>query len=121
MNGGRLVVPATTSPAEERAARDGQTRTAPLDTQPRRAAVLGFARDLLAEYRHTLPGAIVVDVGTIQEPSGNERWAVVEANGAWGSGCYASDPHRAVDVVLHSTVPVGALSDHDRHFVRRTG
>ncbi|QTA32664.1 ATP-grasp domain, R2K clade family 2 [Streptomyces sp. CA-256286] len=45
---------------------------------------LAFGRDLLAAARQTLPSAIVVDVGVDDEG----RWAVVEANAAWGSGCY---------------------------------
>ncbi|CAO0836883.1 ATP-grasp domain-containing protein OS=Streptomyces microflavus OX=1919 GN=Smic_32190 PE=4 SV=1 [Streptomyces microflavus] len=47
------------------------------------------------------------------------RWAVVEANAAWGSGCYEADPDRALDTVLRAAGPVTELSAYDRDFVRR--
>ncbi|MCW2913360.1 MAG: hypothetical protein JWN52_1428 [Actinomycetia bacterium] len=99
-------------------AADGEQSLVPLEGHPRRDAVLGFAADVLAETAHTLPSAIVVDVGPVHRPVDGERWAVIEANGAWGSGCYAADPQRALDVVLRASVPFDALSDHDRRFVR---
>ncbi|MFD7758807.1 ATP-grasp domain-containing protein [Streptomyces microflavus] len=76
---------------------------------------LAFGRDLLAAARQTLPSAIVVDVGVDDEG----RWAVVEANAAWGSGCYEADPDRALDTVLRAAGPVTELSAYDRDFVRR--
>jgi ATP-grasp domain, R2K clade family 2 len=96
----------------------GRPDRAPLDGHPHRIAVLGFARDLLAACGATLPSAIVVDIGVTVDVVGNEQWAVVEANGAWGSGCYAADPDRALDVVLRASGPIETLDQHDLQFVR---
>lgn len=42
----------------------------------------------------------VVDVGYMTHPvSGKSGWAVVEANGAWGSGVYGCDPIEALKVI----------------------
>ncbi|GAA3956816.1 hypothetical protein GCM10023085_44250 [Actinomadura viridis] len=90
----------------------------PLEGHGRRGEVLGFAREMLAVAGGTLPGAVVVDVGVIAEPDGGERWAVVEANGAWGSGCYAADPGRALEVVLRSSGPGTLMGERDRSFAR---
>ncbi|MER5896494.1 ATP-grasp domain-containing protein [Streptomyces sp. NPDC001876] len=92
-----------------RYAEGGRFRPAPLS-----AGALAFGADLLAAAGHTLPSAIVVDAGTTDAG----RWAVIEANAAWASGCYASDPDRALDVVLRAAGPVGRLTERDRAFVR---
>ncbi|MGI8332846.1 ATP-grasp domain-containing protein [Actinomadura scrupuli] len=99
-------------------AADGEAEIVSLDGHPRRASVLGFAEGLLAELGATLPSAVVVDIGTVHDPVEGEHWAVIEANGAWGSGCYAADPQRALDVVLRASCPVDLMSAHDRGFVR---
>ncbi|MFZ4267539.1 ATP-grasp domain-containing protein [Streptomyces arboris] len=83
---------------------------------PAGSGALAFGRELLAAVRETLPSAIVVDVGVDDEG----RWAVVEANAAWGSGCYDADPGRALDTVLRAAGPVGELTPYDRDFIRRT-
>ncbi|GLZ34753.1 hypothetical protein Lesp02_69400 [Lentzea sp. NBRC 105346] len=70
-----------------------------------------FGADVLAAT--TLPSAIVVDVGRI-----GGDWAVIEANAAWASGCYVSDPDRVLDVVLRAAGPAAAVGDHDRRFLR---
>ncbi|WP_179892074.1 ATP-grasp domain-containing protein [Streptomyces sp. rh34] len=75
---------------------------------------LAFGRDVLATAGETLPSAIVVDVGRNDEG----RWAVIEANAAWASGCYSADPDRALDTVLRAAGPATDLSPHDRGFVR---
>ncbi|MEU9931396.1 ATP-grasp domain-containing protein [Streptomyces anulatus] len=75
---------------------------------------LAFGRDVLAAAGETLPSAIVVDVGRDDEG----RWAVIEANAAWASGCYSADPDRALETVLRAAGPATALSPHDRDFVR---
>lgn len=75
---------------------------------------LAFGRDVLAAAGKTLPSAIVVDVGRDDEG----RWAVIEANAAWASGCYSADPDRALDTVLRAAGPATDLSPHDRAFVR---
>ncbi|ARF73163.1 hypothetical protein B7C62_13455 [Kitasatospora albolonga] len=82
---------------------------------PAAPGALAFARDLLAAAAATLPSAIVVDVGVDDEG----RWAVVEANAAWGSGCYDADPDRSLDTVLRSAGPVGELAPPDHDFIRR--
>ncbi|MFD4174196.1 ATP-grasp domain-containing protein [Streptomyces anulatus] len=75
---------------------------------------LAFGQDVLAAAGETLPSAIVVDVGRDDEG----RWAVIEANAAWASGCYSADPDRALETVLRAAGPATALSPHDRAFVR---
>lgn len=47
-----------------------------------------------------LPAAIVIDVGLIA----GRGWAVIEANGAWGSGIYGCDPAEVFDVVSRATI-----------------
>jgi hypothetical protein len=98
----------------------GRLDAVPLDGHRHRAAVLGFAAELLGAYGDTLPGAVVVDVGlvTASRPGDAEGWAVVEANMAWFSNCYAADPDRALDVVLRSAGPRDRLAPRDRPFVR---
>ncbi|MFI1251824.1 ATP-grasp domain-containing protein [Streptomyces anulatus] len=75
---------------------------------------LAFGQDVLAAAGETLPSAIVVDVGRDDEG----RWAVIEPNAAWASGCYSADPDRALETVLRAAGPATALSPHDRAFVR---
>ncbi|WDG30632.1 ATP-grasp domain-containing protein [Streptomyces sp. CA-278952] len=75
---------------------------------------LTFGREVLTAAGETLPSAIVVDVGRDDEG----RWAVIEANAAWASGCYSADADRVLDTVLRSAGPVTELSPHDRGFVR---
>ncbi|MFJ1781464.1 ATP-grasp domain-containing protein [Streptomyces anulatus] len=87
----------------------GRLRVGPPDGD-----ALAFGRDVLAAAGETLPSAIVVDVGRDDEG----RWAVIEANAAWASGCYSADPDRALETVLRAAGPATALSPHDRDFVR---
>ncbi|NDZ61299.1 ATP-grasp domain-containing protein [Streptomyces anulatus] len=87
----------------------GRLRLGPADGD-----ALAFGRDVLAAAGETLPSAIVVDVGRDDEG----RWAVIEANAAWASGCYSADPDRALETVLRAAGPATALSPHDRAFVR---
>ncbi|MER5785019.1 ATP-grasp domain-containing protein [Streptomyces mobaraensis] len=72
-----------------------------------------FGAELLAAHADTLPSAVVVDVGTVAD-----GWAVIEANAAWASGLYTTDPDTALDVVLRAAGPHTALADRDRPFVR---
>lgn len=95
--------------AAGRYAEGGRLRLGPADGD----AVV-FGREVLAAAGETLPSAIVVDVG--RDDAG--RWAVIEANAAWASGCYAADPGRALDTVLRAAGPATDLSPHDRGFVR---
>ncbi|MDQ0985069.1 ATP-grasp domain-containing protein [Streptomyces sp. V2I9] len=75
---------------------------------------LAFGRDVLAAAGDSLPSAVVVDVG--RDDAG--RWAVVEANAAWASGCYEAEPARALDTVLRAAGPLAELSPYDRGFLR---
>jgi hypothetical protein len=111
------ILDATVHTASQYAA-NGHPDRMPLDGHSHRAAVLGFARDLLAACATTLPSAIVVDTGITVDATGTEQWAVVETNGAWGSGCYAADPDRALDVVLRASGTNQALHRHDQQFIR---
>ncbi|MEU4744266.1 hypothetical protein AB0G02_27905, partial [Actinosynnema sp. NPDC023658] len=66
-----------------------------------------------------LPGAVVVDVGLTGPPDDpRAEVVVVEANMAWFSQVYRSDPARALDVVLRVAGPLGDVSTADRPFVR---
>jgi hypothetical protein len=44
--------------------------------------------------------------------------AVIEANAAWASGLYTSDPQRALDVLLRAAAPVQSIAARDRRFLR---
>ncbi|WP_245730479.1 ATP-grasp domain-containing protein [Micromonospora pallida] len=81
---------------------------------PPSSDALAFGTDLLAGYGHTLPSAIVVDVGLV-----DGHWAVIEANAAWASGAYVADPDLALDVVLRAASPTASVSVRDRPFIRR--
>ncbi|MFJ6610212.1 ATP-grasp domain-containing protein [Streptomyces sp. NPDC091289] len=92
-----------------RYAEGGRLRLGPPDGD-----ALAFGREVLATAGETLPSAIVVDIG--RDDTG--RWAVIEANAAWASGCYSADPERALDTVLRAAGPTSELSRHDRAFIR---
>ncbi|WP_262403714.1 ATP-grasp domain-containing protein [Actinomadura sp. CNU-125] len=96
----------------------GVLDAAPLGDLPERAAVEAFAADLLARAAPGLPSAVVVDVGLITAP-GPPRYAVVEANEAWFSNCYAAPPERVLDVVLRAAAPRTDLARRVEPFVRR--
>ncbi|MFI1965907.1 ATP-grasp domain-containing protein [Streptomyces pathocidini] len=84
----------------------GRLDPAPLGGCPELAGVLGFAGDLVDAIGHTLPRACVLDVGELLGPGRRRgRWAVVAAGAAWSGHLYASEPDRALDVVLASTEP----------------
>ncbi|MFI6449851.1 ATP-grasp domain-containing protein [Kitasatospora sp. NPDC050543] len=83
------------------------------------AEITEFADQLAAEAGHTLPSAVVVDVGQLLDPyRPGHRWAVVEANMAWFSHAYAADPARVLDVVLRAAGPREQLRPGDPAFVR---
>ncbi|QHA08985.1 ATP-grasp domain-containing protein [Streptomyces broussonetiae] len=81
-------------------------------------AVLEFADDLLATSGGGLPSAVVVDIGLLATPEHGaaDQWAVVEANMAGFSNCYAADPDRVLDVVLRSAGPRTQMAQRDRPF-----
>ncbi|MFJ1706278.1 ATP-grasp domain-containing protein [Kitasatospora sp. NPDC088346] len=83
------------------------------------AEITEFVDRLIAAAGHTLPSAVVVDVGQLLDPYRPEhRWAVVEANMAWFSHAYAADPARVLDVVLRAAGPRERLRPGDLAFVR---
>ncbi|MFJ3926261.1 ATP-grasp domain-containing protein [Streptomyces sp. NPDC090022] len=98
----------------------GRLDAEPLDGHRYEDAVLGFAGDLLTTSGDGLPSAVVVDIGLLTTPEHGAagHWAVVEANMAWFSNCYAADPDRALDVVLRSAGPRRQLAERDRRFCR---
>ncbi len=67
-----------------------------LDEESHAAADL--LRRLLADRLVEVPRAVVIDVGTIA----GRGWAIVEANGAWGSGIYGCDPDEVLEVIRHA-------------------
>ncbi|MFJ9852260.1 ATP-grasp domain-containing protein [Streptomyces sp. NPDC101150] len=91
-----------------RYAEDGRLSLGPLT--PDAAA---FGAELLTRCGAGLPSAIVVDVGRL-----DGHWAVIEANAAWASGRYTSDPERALDTVLRAAGPVAQVAARDRPFIR---
>ncbi|MFJ7280877.1 ATP-grasp domain-containing protein [Kitasatospora sp. NPDC098663] len=83
------------------------------------AEITEFADRLVAEVGHTLPSAVVVDVGQLLDPyRPGHRWAVVEANMAWFSHAYAADPARVLDVVLRAAGPREHVQPRDLAFER---
>ncbi|MFE9045277.1 ATP-grasp domain-containing protein [Streptomyces sp. NPDC007818] len=83
------------------------------------AELTEFADRLVATAGHTLPSAVVVDVGQLLDPyRPGHRWAVVEANMAWFSHAYTADPARVLDVVLRAAGPRENLRARDAAFVR---
>ncbi|WP_331743261.1 ATP-grasp domain-containing protein (plasmid) [Streptomyces sp. NBC_00868] len=78
-----------------------------------------FADRLAAAAGHTLPSAVVVDIGQLLDPyRPGHRWAVVEANMAWFSHAYAADPARVLDVVLRAAGPREHMRPQDLAFER---
>jgi hypothetical protein len=64
------------------------------------AQASAFAELVGADSAVKLPRAVALDVGCI----GGRGWAVVEANGAWGSGIYGCDADAVLDVIRHAVV-----------------
>lgn len=84
------------------------------------AQITEFADRLAAAAGHTLPSAVVVDVGQLLDPyRPGHRWAVVEANMAWFSHAYAADPARVLDVVLRAAGPREHVRARDLAFALR--
>lgn len=99
----------------------GRLDARPLDHDADRSVVLGFAQALLSETAGTLPSAVTVDIGwAVNADTGDQGWAVVEANMAWFSNIYDCNPERALDVVVRGAGPADAVSSRDRAFVTPT-
>ncbi|MBB6435995.1 ATP-grasp domain-containing protein [Streptomyces candidus] len=100
----------------------GRLDVAPLEGHRQEGPVRRFAHDLLAGCGDGLPSAVVVDVGVLSAPvrggGDGDRWAVVEANMAWFSNCYAADPDRALEVVLRAAGPRSRTAARDLPFCR---
>ncbi len=74
--------------------------TAEVDGEwPSEAAEFEAARELAEQAfevtKDRLPGSVVIDTGYIS----GKGWAVIEANPAWGSGLYGSDPGLVLQVI----------------------
>jgi hypothetical protein len=83
------------------------------------AEICEFVDRLVAAAGHTLPSAVVLDVGQLLDPyRPGHRWVVVEANMAWFSHAYAADPARVLDVVLRAAGPRERVRPGDLPFVR---
>ncbi|WP_457032867.1 ATP-grasp domain-containing protein [Kitasatospora sp. P5_F3] len=101
----------------------GRLDPRPLGTDPADRAtgaeITEFADRLVTAAGHTMPSAVVVDVGQLLDPyRPGHRWAVVEANMAWFSHAYAADPARVLDVVLRAAGPREHVRPGDLAFVR---
>jgi len=54
-----------------------------------------FCETVLQDQTVSLPDAVAVDVGVIQDPG----WAVIESNAAFGDGIYGCDPVKVLRVL----------------------
>lgn len=73
-----------------------------------------FAQALLADPEVRVPPAVVIDVGRLD----NGRWAVVEANPAWGSGLLACDPQAVLKVLQRASRTRATITSDDRPWLR---
>ncbi|MFF0435189.1 ATP-grasp domain-containing protein [Streptomyces sp. NPDC004327] len=87
-----------------------------LDPGPLTPDARRFGAELLAAAGGSLPSAVVVDAGPLEDGG----WAVVEANMAWFAQCYAADPDAVLDVVLRAAGPRERVAERDRSFLRVT-
>lgn len=85
-----------------------------LDPAPLPPEALAFAARVLAGAARTLPSAVTVDIGLLDDG----QWAVVEANMPWFSHSYASDVGAVLDTILRATGPRDRVGVHDRAFLR---
>jgi len=77
-------------------------------------AARDFYAQTLADTALNLPPAIVLDIGKIA----GRGWAIIETNGAWGTGLYGCDPAAALSVVRRATCNSATLSPVDQPWVR---
>lgn len=85
------------------------------DEQTVRDQANEFGAAVLERFGDSLPSAVVLDVGHIEE----QGWAVVEANQAYASGIYGQAETSAIlDVVMRAAGPLSKVSERDRKFLR---
>jgi len=97
----------------------GRLDVAPLTADAHDRDVREVATKLLDAVAGTLPSAVTLDVGLIQDPdTGVKRWAVVEANMPWFSHSYAADPDAVLQVVLRAAGPRQLVAPRDIRFLR---
>jgi hypothetical protein len=78
-----------------------------------------FTQGPLVTVGESLPSAVIVDVGLIQDPdTGHERWVVVEANIPWLSHSYAARTDIVLGVALRAAGPRGQVSPCDAPSLR---
>lgn len=73
-----------------------------------------FVEEILANPNVALAPAIVLDVGRIR----GRGWAIIETNGAWGSGLYGCNPSLVLPVLLRATRSSLSIHDSDRGYIR---
>lgn len=71
-----------------------------------------FIESVLHDNTVDMPPAYVLDVGFIS----GRGWAVVEANPAWASGVYGSEPVAILPVLQRSCIPQNNLSEQDANW-----
>ncbi len=69
---------------------------------------------VLSDPSIALPSAVVLDVGQIA----GTGWAIIEANGAWGSGIYGCSPEGVLAVLRRATLKEALVTPDDRAWVR---
>lgn len=67
-------------------------------SETEKTQLFNFFDDFIVQYQNTLPNAIVIDFGIIQ----NKGWALIEANPAWCSGLYACNAGKALEIIVKS-------------------
>lgn len=74
---------------------------------------LSFCNMILGDTTIALPPAFVLDVGKIK----GRGWAVIEANPAWASGLYNSDPGKVLSLLSEACIKQSDLSDSDSQWI----
>jgi hypothetical protein len=96
---------------------DGDLAVAPAADHPAAPTVLSFGAALARDWAESLPSAVVIDVGLLDD-SGRLHPAAIEANAAWAAGHYAAEPDPVLETVLRAAGPIAELADSDRRFRR---
>ena len=91
----------------------------PLKQDAHAPEILAFAAELLEDQAGAVPAAFTLDVGyAVNKSTGDEGWAVVEANMAWFSNIYACDTAKALDFVVRAAGPARLCSSAELAFNR---